>query len=38
MLVEIEADKKTLEEGATVYSLRFPVFKGFRGRVPGEKL
>jgi DNA ligase-1 len=38
MLVEVVADKLTLEEGATVYSLRFPRLKGFRGRVPGEKL
>ena len=38
MLIEIIADKITLEEGSTVYSLRFPRLKGFRGRVPGEKL
>ena len=38
MMVEIVADKITLEEGTTVYSLRFPRVKGFRGRVPGEKL
>jgi DNA ligase 1 len=38
MMVELEADKLTLEEGAIVHSLRFPVLKGFRGRVPGEKL
>lgn len=38
MLVEIEADKLTLEADATTYSLRFPRIKGFRGRVPGEKL
>ncbi len=38
MMVEIIADKITLEEGASVYSLRFPRLKGFRGRTPGEKL
>ncbi len=38
MMVEVIADKLTLEEGTTIYSLRFPRLKDFRGRVPGEKL
>lgn len=38
MIVEIIADKLTLEEHSTIYSLRFPRLKAFRGRVPGEKL
>lgn len=38
MLVEVVADKITLEDGADVWSLRFPRVKGFRGRYPGEKL
>jgi DNA ligase-1 len=38
MVVEIVADKLTLKEGSTVYSLRFPTLKAFRGRVPGEKI
>lgn len=38
MIVEVRADALTLESGASVYSLRFPRFKGFRGTVPGEKL
>lgn len=38
MMVEIRADAKTLERGSTVYSLRFPRVKGFRGTKPGEKL
>lgn len=38
MIGEIRADAKTLERGATVYSLRFPRWKGWRGTVPGEKL
>ena len=38
MLVELKAGGLTLKEGETVYSLRFPEFKGFRGRVPGEKM
>lgn len=38
MMVEIEADKLTLQAGSMIYSLRFPRIKGFRGRVPGEKL
>jgi DNA ligase-1 len=37
-IAEIEADALTLEEGSTVYSLRFPRFKGFRGFKPGEKI
>lgn len=38
MIVEIRADALTLEQGASVHSLRFPRFRGFRGTVPGEKL
>lgn len=38
MIAEVRADALTLERGETVYSLRFPRFKGFRGTVPGEKL
>jgi DNA ligase-1 len=38
MIVEVRADCFTLEAGGTVYSLRFPRLKGFRGTVPGEKL
>lgn len=38
MIVEVRADAMTLERGATVYSLRFPRFKGWRGTVKGEKL
>jgi DNA ligase-1 len=38
MIVEIRADALTLERGETVYSMRFPRLKGFRGTVPGEKL
>lgn len=38
MLVEIRADAFSLEQGGTVYSLRFPRFKGFRGRQKGEKI
>lgn len=38
MMVEIIAGELTLEQGATVYSLRFPRIKGFRGRVRGEKM
>jgi DNA ligase-1 len=38
MIGEVRADAKTLEDGGTVYSLRFPRWKGFRGTVPGEKL
>lgn len=38
MLVEIRADSLTLEQGGTVHSLRFPRFKGFRGRAKGEKI
>ena len=37
-LGEVRADALTLERGATVYSLRFPRWKGRRGFVPGEKL
>lgn len=35
---EIVADCFSLEQGATVYALRFPRFKGWRGSVPGEKI
>jgi DNA ligase-1 len=38
MLVEVRADRLTLEVGASAYALRFPRWKGFRGRVPQEKL
>lgn len=38
MIAEIRADALTLERGETVYSLRFPRMKGWRGTVPGEKL
>jgi hypothetical protein len=38
MIGEVRADALTLESGATVYSLRFPRWKGLRGTVPGEKL
>ena len=38
MMVEVRADRLTLEEGSAVYALRFPRLKGFRGRVPGETL
>ena len=38
MLIEVRADRLTLEEGASAYALRFPRWKGFRGRLPGEKL
>jgi DNA ligase-1 len=38
MMVEVIADKLTLEDGATIWSLRFPRLKGFRGTMPGEKL
>lgn len=35
---EVRADVLSLEQGETVYSLRFPRWKGLRGTVPGEKL
>lgn len=39
MIVEVEGDKLTLnDDGGNVWSIRFPVFKGFRGTVAGEKL
>lgn len=38
MIGEIRGDALTLEKGSTVYSIRFPRWKGFRGRKPGEKL
>ena len=38
MMVEVRADRLTLEEGSAVYALRFPRVKGFRGREPGEVL
>ena len=37
-LIDIRADRVTLEEGADVYSLRFPRWKGFRGRDHEGKL
>lgn len=37
-IVEVRADCFSLAEGETVYSLRFPRFKGLRGTKPGEKL
>jgi DNA ligase-1 len=37
-ICEVRADALTLEAGETVYSLRFPRFKGWRGSEPGEKL
>jgi DNA ligase-1 len=38
MMVDVRADRLTLEEGSAVHALRFPRLKGFRGRVPAEKL
>lgn len=38
MIAEVRADALTLEKGSTVYSMRFPRWKGWRGRKPGEKL
>lgn len=38
LIGEVRADAKTLERGGTVYSLRFPRFKAFRGFSPGEKI
>jgi len=38
MIGEVRADALTLESGGTVYSLRFPRWKGLCGTVPGEKL
>jgi len=38
MIAEVRADKLTLEAGSNVWSLRFPRWKGLRGRVPGEKI
>ncbi len=35
---EVRADCLSLEQGETVYALRFPRWKGFRGTEPGEKL
>ena len=37
-MVEVRADRLTLEEGSATYALRFPRLKGFRGRRPCEKL
>ena len=37
-LGEVRADALSLEKGSTVWSLRFPRWKGRRGFVPGEKL
>ncbi len=38
MIGEVRADALTMEEGGTIWSLRFPRFKGLRGTEPGEKL
>ena len=38
MMVEVRADRLTLEEGSAAYALRFPRLKGFRGRVAAETL
>ena len=38
MIIEVRGDALTLERGETVYSIRFPRFKGFRGTTPGEKI
>lgn len=38
MMIEVEGDCLSLESGSNVYSVRFPVFKGFRGLVPGQKI
>lgn len=38
LLVDLRGDCLTLEAGAVAYALRFPRFKGLRGRVPLEKL
>lgn len=35
---EVRADALTLEQDGTVWSLRFPRWKGLRGTKPGEKL
>lgn len=35
---EVRGDCLTLKDGETVYSMRFPRWKGFRGTVKGEKL
>lgn len=38
LIGEVVADAFSLEQGATIYSLRFPRFKGWRGTSPGEKI
>jgi DNA ligase-1 len=38
MIGEVRADKLSMEEGSTVWSLRFPRWKNLRGTEPGEKL
>lgn len=38
MIAEVRADALTLERDSTVYSMRFPRWKGWRGTKPGEKL
>lgn len=38
MLADIRADALSLAKGSDVYSMRFPRFKGWRGRTPFEKL
>jgi DNA ligase-1 len=37
-IVEIKGDALTLDRNQDTWSLRFPVFMGFRGGVPGEKI
>jgi DNA ligase-1 len=37
-IVEIKGDALTLDRNQDTWSLRFPVFMGFRGAVPGEKI
>lgn len=38
MIIEVEADAITKSQDGDYYSLRFPVFKTFRGFSPGEKI
>lgn len=37
-IVEIKGDVITMDQNQDTWSLRFPVFLGFRGGVPGEKI
>ena len=37
-IVEIKGDALTLSQNSDTWSLRFPVFMGFRGSEPGEKV